>query len=242
MQSTSSLRYIPNLITLLNLGCGVLSIYLASFPEYHLTAAMLIFFALLFDFADGFFARLLNASSEVGKQLDSLSDMVSFGIAPIMLLMHSMVFQTTEISKFIYIPILLSIPLLSALRLAKFNTDERQSTHFIGLPTPANAILLTSLFLMQFQENLPGKIGSLVQNEYFVLIVICLAALMLNSKIKLFSLKPDFNNTALTILQLSLVAMAVVPAFFVHYAALFASIVIYVLLSVIFKRVFENSY
>jgi len=135
--------HIPNFITLLNLFAGLLSIYYGMINELQF-AGMMIFVAAVFDFFDGFTARLLNAKSAIGVQLDSLADMVSFGVAPAFLLFHTIEFsiELTGISTWEYLPfIALIIPLFSALRLAKFNIDEEQQTSFIGMPTPAIAIV-----------------------------------------------------------------------------------------------------
>lgn len=165
-------QHIPNLLTLGNLACGVMSIVLLF--EYHgenksLLIASLFGAALVCDFLDGFAARLLKVASPIGKQLDSLADMVTFGVLP-----GIMVFQMTEAalsfhrSDYLpgsgpeFVPAILAmsfilIPLFSALRLAKFNVDERQTVGFIGLPTPANAVFFASLYLWQ-QECLHSGI------------------------------------------------------------------------------------
>jgi CDP-diacylglycerol--serine O-phosphatidyltransferase len=149
------LRYhIPNAITSLNLAAGCLSIAYASLGHLKV-AAILVFAAAILDFSDGLAARILKTSSSMGVQLDSLADMVSFGLAPAFLVFRnasnflissdnpqdiSSAGGTTGIA--IFIPFILSV--FAALRLAKFNVDVRQSEHFIGLPTPAMAIFFVS--------------------------------------------------------------------------------------------------
>ena len=149
-------RHIPNFITSLNLFCGCLSV-IAAFNEQLTWSAYLIGIAAIFDFMDGLAARLLKVSSEIGKQLDSLADVISFGLAPGIIM-----FQLISINLEVYftpvpqrelqdilLPCIgLLIPIFSALRLAKFNVDTRQSNSFIGLPTPANAIFIGSLVLI----------------------------------------------------------------------------------------------
>ena len=149
-------RKIPDLLTLSNLLCGTISILLSINNEIAL-AAVFIGVGVIFDFFDGFAARLLGVSSELGKQLDSLADVVSFGVAP-----GFIVYQIISIGLSInFIPLMerngfyfvfpfigMIIPLLSTYRLAKFNIDTRQSENFIGLPTPANAIFFASLPLI----------------------------------------------------------------------------------------------
>lgn len=160
---------IPNLLTLSNLLCGCLAIKYA-FEWDLVMAAYLVGLTCIFDFLDGFVARLLKVSGEMGKQLDSLADMVSFGVVPgvVMFQMmriisfekdygtdehtwglnHFTIFENLDdyVSPFCYLAFL--IPILSAYRLAKFNLDLRQTDKFIGLPTPANAIFICSLGIL----------------------------------------------------------------------------------------------
>jgi len=129
-------KHIPNFITSLNLFTGCIGTYLAFQGNYE-CAFCCILLSSVFDFLDGFAARLLKAYSAIGKELDSLADVISFGLLP-----GAMVFSLLQQSELHYtIPFVgFLIPVFSALRLAKFNIDERQSTSFLGLPTPANAI------------------------------------------------------------------------------------------------------
>lgn len=146
------MKHIPNFITCLNLAAGFTAVILASRGSLT-TASWLIVAAMVFDFLDGFSARLLNAYSETGKELDSLADVVSFGVAPA-LIIHKMIEAgacevqgastfMTEILPFV--PLLM--PVLAGLRLAKFNVDTTQATVFKGLPTPGNAIAVISVVL-----------------------------------------------------------------------------------------------
>ena len=132
---------LPNFITLLNLLSGVLGILwvLEGQPLY---AAYFVILSATFDFFDGFAARWLKVQSDMGKELDSLADVVSFGVLPGILL-YSLTKSQTEASFLPYCTLI--IPMLSAYRLAKFNLDTRQSDRFIGLPTPASALLLTTI-------------------------------------------------------------------------------------------------
>ena len=136
--------HIPNILTLANLFCGILAIKVG-FSEHYFLAAFFVVLGAFFDFLDGFAARLLKVQGELGKQLDSFADMVTFGVAP-GVVMYSF------LSSFIldsYIPyISFVIPLLSAVRLAKFNIDSNQSDKFIGLPTPANALFFVFIPLV----------------------------------------------------------------------------------------------
>lgn len=130
-------KQIPNLITLANLFCGMMATYHAFYGRFEY-AAMFIFLGIFFDFFDGMAARLLNVSSEFGKELDSLADVVTSGVAPGSILFNILWnHETSTIIK--YVAFL--IPVFAAYRLAKFNLDERQYTSFRGLPAPANALI-----------------------------------------------------------------------------------------------------
>jgi CDP-diacylglycerol--serine O-phosphatidyltransferase len=157
--------FIPHLFTLGNLFCGCLGIIYA-FNWQLDWAAYMVFLAAFLDFFDGFFARILKVHSELGKQLDSLADMVSFGVVPGMVMfqwLKYLGFHATDKNEIMlwganrllemhavpwYCYIALMIPVFSCFRLAKFNLDTRQSHGFIGLPTPANAIFFVSMILM----------------------------------------------------------------------------------------------
>lgn len=143
------IRHIPNAITSLNLFSGCLSVVYA-LDNQVILASSFILLAAVFDFFDGFSARLLKAYSPIGKELDSLADVVSFGVAPGMLVYKYLQLQTIDLQLSDFLSASISsiaflIPIFSALRLAKFNLDERQTESFIGLPTPANALFWIGL-------------------------------------------------------------------------------------------------
>ena len=147
-------RSIPNFLTLCNLASGVVSITMVI--QGDLTwAAVFIFIAAVFDFLDGTAARLLDARSELGKQLDSLADVVSFGVAPAVIIFTLLsagcegscnILERLRITPYFA----MLIPVMSAIRLGRFNLDLRQEEHFIGLPTPANALFFASIPLILF--------------------------------------------------------------------------------------------
>lgn len=187
-------KNIPNLITLLNLFSGLLSIYFATKGDLS-AAGWLIFLAAAFDFLDGMSARILKAWSEIGKQLDSLADVVSFGVAPAFivhyLIMSSHGRQSWELFGFDIIPMVpFLLPLFSAFRLAKFNVDDRQTDNFLGLPTPATGILLASLPLIK-AEMYAGQslFYMIVTNTYFYLGLVIVLSLLMVSELPLFGLK-----------------------------------------------------
>lgn len=186
---------IPNFLTLMNLLSGCLSI-LATIEGYSVWSGIFIFVAVFFDFFDGFSARLLKATSSIGKELDSLADLISFGLAPSFIvftfLKSYLLINHIEISDFTLSKILiLSSPFLivlfSAVRLAKFNIDERQSNDFIGLPTPANAIFFAWLPILLSKYDLTAFF--LILNLKNLIVMTIIHSLMLVSPFPLFSLK-----------------------------------------------------
>lgn len=169
-------KSIPNLLTLGNLFCGSIAIISAVNGDF-ITSFYLIIASVVFDFFDGFAARALNAYSPIGKELDSLADMVSFGVAPAVVV-YMLGLQ--------YVGLI--IALFSALRLAKFNIDERQTTTFIGLPTPANALLFMSIgYIVQSQPY--SLVAFYFSNNIVLTFFTLLFSYLLVAEIPMFSLK-----------------------------------------------------
>lgn len=190
-------NHIPNTITLLNLTSGIISIYFGVKGDPHslAIAGLFIFVAAVFDFFDGFAARMLNAKSSIGLQLDSLSDMVSFGVAPgfilyqMIILSHGNPVPDEHGTDYLAFFALL-VPLMAALRLAKFNTDENQTVSFSGLPTPALAILIASLPLIRWELYSNRQLFYMfITNNYFLLGVAIFGSLLMVSKFPMFALK-----------------------------------------------------
>lgn len=142
------LFWLPNAITLINLLCGSIAIVLL-LNEYYENALLLFFISLLSDFLDGLIARSLRVQSIIGKDLDSLADLVTFGLLPSITLYHLAEQQEHSVWNYLCF----SVVVFSAIRLAKFNHDIRQSYYFKGLPTPANAVLIISLLIFSIYEN-----------------------------------------------------------------------------------------
>jgi len=191
-------KHIPNALTTLNLVCGLISVTLVL--QNHLVwAAFFIFIAAVFDYLDGTAARLLKAYSELGKQLDSLADLVSFGVAPGMIIFQLLSLNCTScniLERWHIIPYFaLLIPVCSALRLAKFNIDPRQEVNFIGLPTPANAIFFASIpMIIYIQERIHTFIQldfmvALFSNPRVLAVLAVFFSYLLISDIRLFSMK-----------------------------------------------------
>ena len=179
------LKQLPNLCTIINLSLGFFSILLASSNQI-LLAAIFILVASFFDFLDGFLAKKLNASSELGKQLDSLADLVTFGVAPAFLIYLLLIDLPQIYSPYAnYIVVL--IPIFSALRLAKFNVDDSQKNNFLGLPTPANALFFVSIIIYMETSSFSVNDGF---NPYGLIIsFIILFSFLMTSKISFFSFK-----------------------------------------------------
>lgn len=189
-------KHIPNFITSLNLLSGTLSVF-AAFHGLLAEAALLLFLSSLFDFIDGFAARMLKAYSPMGKELDSLADMVSFGLAP-MVMLHMMIknvmlgsFDADFFQQSIGVQALILSPFIatvfSGLRLAKFNVDTRQSDSFIGLTTTATGMFLASLAFVFDQGN--GWLFDVLKNQWVLLSFVPIFSFLLTSEIPMFSLK-----------------------------------------------------
>jgi len=181
------IRHIPNMFTLANLLCGCIGIAWV-FDNNAREASFLILLAALFDFFDGFAARLLKASSPIGKDLDSLADIVTFGVLPSFIIFDMMGSGFLHAHEWLAHGAFL-IALFSALRLAKFNNDPRQTDRFIGLPTPANAILIAS-----FPHILTGdsEVGAMTSNPWSLLLFSIVVSYLLVAEIPLLALK--FNG------------------------------------------------
>ena len=178
---------LPNFITLLNLLSGVVGI-LWVLEGQLLYGAYFVILSAGFDFLDGFAARLLKVQSDMGKELDSLADVVSFGVLPGILL-YSLTKAQTDSQVLPYLTLI--IPMLSAYRLAKFNLDTRQSDRFIGLPTPANALLVSTLphLVAHWPELAPW-----VTSPIALVVIAWVASILLVSELPLIALK--FKNSS----------------------------------------------
>ncbi|MBO5771920.1 MAG: CDP-diacylglycerol--serine O-phosphatidyltransferase [Alistipes sp.] len=228
---------IPNFVTLANLLCGAASI-VASLVYHNLEVAFwLVIAAAVCDFLDGFTARLLKQYSEIGVQLDSLADMVSFGVAPAAALymlasQQPAMYEWNEWARaaICFVPFLISG--FSALRLAKFNIDTTQHEEFCGLPTPANAILCNSFALVVVMEQLSVEI------EWIAMLAVLMSALLV-SPIRMFSFK--FKSLALkaNIVRYLFAIFAVVAISLLQIYAIPIIIVTYIVVSTllwIFRR------
>ena len=188
------MKHLPNFITCLNLASGFLAILFA-WNGNLLTASWLIAGAMVFDFLDGFAARLLGAYSDLGKELDSLADIVSFGIAPALIVysilsgsgLHIQPGDGTALNPLAAL-ISVIMPVCAGLRLAKFNTDSEQTTSFRGLPTPANAIAVISLVIAGAYSDLPA-LRSFTDSAAAISVYSLVLSVLMVTRIPLLSLK-----------------------------------------------------
>lgn len=193
-------KHIPNAITTLNIICGCLAIVNAFTGELYISS-ILIFIATILDFMDGAAARLLKVSHPLGEQLDSLADMISFGLAPgIILFQYTKFLNSVNESPILtanpwLFYLALIIPVFSAFRLAKFNIDTRQTNGFLGLATPANAGFFIFIVLVYFYPDLPQIINTknfilpIISEPLFMLLLGIIFSILLVSEIPMVSLK-----------------------------------------------------
>jgi len=244
-------KQIPNIITSLNLLCGCIAILFAVNGDL-VAASYFVLAGMFFDFFDGLVARLLHVQSEIGVQLDSLADMVTFGVVPGIIMFQllnkaitNQVLETRfEVSENMlwygenmsFIPFIgLIIVIASAYRLAKFNVDSRQATSFIGLPTPANTLLIISLPLI-YEFQYTEIMDTIIFNKWFLIGLTILSSLLLNAELPLFALKFktwDFKNNKIRYVFLALSLVAIVILKFI---AIPIIIGLYILLSLIKKE------
>ena len=202
-------RHIPNALTCANLLCGCVGI-IEVFHSNILLSCGLIVLAAVFDFLDGFLARLLKVTSTIGKELDSLADVVTFGVLPAFIVYQLLLQSIPDLSGIATAYWALAIAVFSALRLAKFNTDPRQHESFIGVPTPANALLIASLpLIVRFHPEWEPYIV----NTTHLLLFTALMSYLLVAELPLFAFKFKAfgfkgNEVKYIFLGVSLVALA----------------------------------
>ncbi len=242
-------RHIPNVLTLFNLFSGCVAVVFAVLNQFEM-AALFVFLGIVFDFFDGMAARLLKVEGELGLQLDSLADMVTSGLVPgvvmFRLLGMSMnagwnMEMTMEPGDLLHaagwdMPLLpfagFLITLASAYRLAKFNIDENQTDSFIGLPTPANALLILSLpLVLLYHDN--DYLNGLILNTWFLIAVTLTSAFLLNARIHLFALK--FKNWGFkdNAIRYTFIVVSLVMVLTLKFLAIPAIIAFYILSSVL---------
>lgn len=232
--ANSITRHIPNITTCCNLFCGCVAAVMAFRADYE-AAILFIILGAVFDFFDGMLARLFHVSGPLGKELDSLADDITFGFAPSAIVfslfgeVHYPAFLLPVADYLPYTAFLIAI--FSALRLGKFNIDPRQSSSFIGLPTPANALFWGSLVV--------GGHSFLVSSSFnalYLLVLVIVMSLLLVAEIPMFSLK--FKNLSWKANKVSYIFLLVcIPLLFFFRLSGFAAVILwYILLSLITKK------
>ncbi|NNK70151.1 MAG: phosphatidylserine synthase, partial [Flavobacteriaceae bacterium] len=196
-------KHIPNLVTLLNLLSGCIAVVFAMNGELHI-AAFFVLLGILFDYLDGFLAKILDARSELGLHLDSLADVVTSGLVPGIVMfkllklsgpdwsISASVKTGFDFSMDAIIPFFgLFIVLAAAYRLAKFNVSTDQTNHFYGIPTPANALLIISFpLILEYQNN--DLMNGLILNRWFLLGITLASCILMNARLKMLAMK--FSN------------------------------------------------
>lgn len=244
-------KHIPNFITLLNLFCGCLAVIFAVKNQLEI-AAFFVFLGIFFDFFDGLAARLLKVQSELGLQLDSLADMVTSGVVP-GIVMYQLFNKALGIHEKVhdghswsdswhwfqnevhFLPLFgLLVALASAYRLAKFNIDENQTSSFIGLPTPANTLLIMSFpLILAYQGS--ASIDAIILNKWFLVAMTILSCYLLNAKIPLFALKFKDWSFKNNMVKYVFITICILLLIFLHFLAIPIIILLYVLLSLMKK-------
>lgn len=230
-------QHIPNLITLGNLFCGTIATIYAVSGNFT-QAALFVVLGIILDFFDGFVARLLKVSGELGKQLDSLADMVTSGVVPGVImfkLIELNLYAETEVynSSLIDVSLIgLLITLASCYRLANFNLDTRQSDSFIGLPTPAMCLFVISLPLIYENSNI-DFINELIGSNYFLIFLTLTLSYLMNAEIALFSLKMKSFSIQKNWFMYLFLIVSLCLIIFLNYLSIPIIIILYVLLSII---------
>lgn len=253
------MKQIPNLFTLLNLFLGAIAIIfilqtgqtiafinndgftMVDLPEKITWGAVLIFCAAIVDFLDGFLARLFKATSPMGKQLDSLSDVVSFGVAPALIIYQLLRISYAREENGLDVSIAFLLPALviacaAAWRLAKFNLDESQQFSFKGLPTPAAGLFVASLpLILKFPPDLIN-ITDLIINKWVLYLIIVLLSFLMVSNLPLMSFKFKDFSIKNNLPKYLLVVIGILAAIFLQWIAVPILLVAYVIVSLIFKN------
>lgn len=252
------MKQIPNLFTLLNLVFGSLAVIfilqtgegivvmnneevVMNLPEKIWWGSICIGLAALVDFLDGFLARLMRVSSEMGKQLDSLADMVSFGLAPGLILYQLLRLSYAQLEAGLDVQLLallpaLLVPCAAAWRLAKFNLDPGQAFHFKGIPTPAAGLLVASLPLILWYNYFGGAINVLLLNRWLLYALCLLLSWLMVSNLPVMSLKFKSSGQADNMPKIIVAVVAIVAAIFLKWLAVPVVFLAYILISLLYKN------
>ena len=253
------MKQIPNLFTLINLFFGCIAIvftlqtdsviiyvndqFESSFniPEKLTWAAIFIGLAAVIDFLDGFVARLLRSTSALGKQLDSLSDLVSFGVAPSAIIYQLLRLSFAREENGLEVSILWLLPAFivscaAAWRLGKFNLNETESYNFRGAPTPAVGLLIASFPLILHYNAELFNVGTILINKWLLYAIIVLLSYLMVSKIPMMGMKFKDYTVKNNLPKIILVAFAILSAIFLQWLAVPVVFIVYILLSLAYKK------
>jgi CDP-diacylglycerol--serine O-phosphatidyltransferase len=251
------MKQIPNLFTLLNLFFGCIAIvfilqtgeslimqdggsWVAQFPEKIWWGSIFIGIAAIIDFLDGFVARLFNATSAMGKQLDSLADVVSFGVAPAMILYQLLriayIQEDTGLDTSIMalVPAFI-FPCAGAYRLARFNIDKSQQFGFKGVPIPAAGLVVASFPLILFGSQ-SFELNTLFTNKWVLYAVILVLSLLMVSRLPLMALKFSDFSVKNNLPKIILLGLSVIAIVFLQWLAVPVIFILYIIVSLIFKE------
>jgi len=251
------MKHIPNLFTLINLFFGCIAItyilqngiiivtdeqgtQLLEIPEKIWLGSLFIALAAVVDFLDGFVARAFNATSALGKQLDSLADVVSFGVAPGMIIYQFLRLSYSGEPDGIEVPILLLlpafiIPCAAAFRLGKFNLDDSQQYGFKGVPTPAAGLLIASLPLIYWYAESAAAV-ELMRNKWLWYAIIVVLSYLMVSNLPLMALKFKNFSVKSNLPKLILLVSAIIAAILLKWLAVPVVFILYIILSLAFKN------
>lgn len=254
------MKHIPNIFTLLNLFFGCIAVVFAlqtesviiyvndefsgssfNIPEKLVWAGIFIMIAAVIDFLDGFVARLFKATSAIGKQLDSLADVVSFGVAPGAILYQLLRFSFAREENGLEVSMMWLLPafILSCAgtyRLAKFNLDETQSYNFRGLPIPAVGLLVASFPLILHFNAATFGIGNLLINKWILYVLILLLSYLMLSNISFMGMKFKDYTIKNNLPKVVLIVLSIISAVFLQWLAVPVIFLFYIILSLVYKN------
>ena len=229
MKPVFRMKNLPNIVTCLNLYAGCLSCVMSLVYVNYIGAFIFILLAACFDFLDGFIARTIKAYSPIGAQLDSLADVVSFGLAPGFIAYSFLLSSSQGVPYSMNVPFFaFLIPVFAALRLAKFNVDSRQTSSFLGLPVPANGLFWGALI-----PSIPLSESNHVFCTYLVVTLIVIFCLLMISELPMFSLKFTHYKWIGNQYPYILILTTLLLIVFFHLAGIYLAIVCYIFLSLI---------
>jgi CDP-diacylglycerol---serine O-phosphatidyltransferase len=233
-------KHIPNALTLVNAFCGCCAI-VCILNEDNRTAGLFLIGSLVADFLDGMVARALGVKSEIGKELDSLADMVSFGVVPGVILYHLLTnalklpyIGSSHLSIYFRATPAFLITCFSCYRLARFNLDTRQTENFIGLATPSNTLFFFGLLMLESSET--PFVRTIIDSPWMLYALIPMSCYLMNAEIPMFSFKLNGFKWAGNELRFIFAVLALISPFVLGLASLAFIVILYIILNILFVR------